>query len=59
MRSSLPPPPSIAKHGITHASTNREPDQEVILNPKTVVLLFGDQLLELLRQRQAATPNPE
>lgn len=44
---STAPPPA----GLEQVETNREPDQAVALNPRTVIALFGEQLLAALSAR--------
>lgn len=45
----IPPPPSLRKIGLERAETNLAADQTVSLPAKTLVLLFGEELLAALR----------
>lgn len=44
--SDRPPPPALRRKGLQRIETNREPGQELDLDMKLFVTLFGDELLE-------------
>lgn len=53
----VPPPPELRRHGLERIETNLPADRAIAVPSKTLVLLFGDQLLAALSQvRQRETP---
>lgn len=51
------PPPELRRHGLERAETNLPADRTIEVPSKTLVLLFGEQLLAALSQaRQRETP---
>ena len=54
-----PPPTELRRRGIERIETNLPPGQAIAIDPKTLVILFGDELLALLSQRVPQGPTQE
>lgn len=53
----IPLPPELRRRDLERAETNLRPDQTLIIDAKTVVALFGAELLAALQTRNS-TANP-
>lgn len=57
MISPCPPPLELRRHDLARAETNRPADRAIAIDPKTVAILFGAELLAAAsRISQSHTP---